>query len=105
MLNNAIGYDLYITTLQEVMDETLKIVVANDMSGNYVTIKCEGNINEDIRYQLFDLEGNMIICQRFLKQNIDIPISLFRSTTDYFIRVMNGKKVLGTYKLVRIIQV
>jgi hypothetical protein len=94
-------YEISIATgIEEARDISLDIVVYPNPAADFIKLKIENYDVEYLRYQLYDISGNLLSDNKVNGNEAIIVMSNYPSGT-YFLKVMDKKKAVKTFKVVK----
>jgi hypothetical protein len=89
-----------ITGIEEAKDISLEIVVYPNPSTDFVKLSIKNYEVENLRYQLYDINGSLLQENKIDSNEITISMQDFRPST-YFLKVIQGKKDIKTFKIIK----
>lgn len=89
-----------ITGIEEAKDISLEIAVYPNPASDFVRLKIEDNDIQNLRYQLYDINGNILLDKRVEGNETNISIQNLLSST-YFLKVIHGNKAMKTFKIIK----
>ncbi|MBU1012059.1 MAG: T9SS type A sorting domain-containing protein [Bacteroidetes bacterium] len=90
-----------VTSIEEVNGILLEIVLYPNPASNFIKLIIENYEVGNFRYQLYDINGNILLDNKVEGNETNIVISNLVSAT-YFLKLTDRKKVIKTFKIVKI---
>jgi hypothetical protein len=91
---------LVVTSIEKAKGISLEIVLYPNPATDFIMLKLENCEIEDLRYQLFDINGNLLLSNKVEGNETNIAMSNLVSAT-YFLKVTDNKKVIKTFKIIK----
>jgi len=85
---------------KESRDISLEFVVYPNPTTEFTELKVENYSTEDLSYQLYNLNGNLLECNKITGKETRIVMSNYAAAT-YFLKVIDKNKVVKTYKIIK----
>jgi hypothetical protein len=85
---------------EESRDITLEFVVYPNPSTEFIELKVENYTGEDLAYQLYNVNGNLLEYEIITGKETRIVMSNYAAAT-YFLKVTDKNKVVKTYKIIK----
>lgn len=91
---------LIITTVNELPDQGYSINAFPNPTTSYLTLKLEKDYPENLRYNLLDITGKVLITGKILNGSAELSFDLLAAGT-YFLKLYHEKKEVKTLKVVK----
>ena len=89
-----------ITGLEEAKDISLDFSVFPNPATDFIRLKIENYKIENLKYQLYDINGNLLQNNKVEGNETNISMQSFFPAT-YFLKVIQGNKVIETFKIIK----
>jgi len=89
-----------ITAIEEAKDISLEIVVYPNPATDFIKLKIKNYEFQNLRYQLFDINGSLIKDNKVEGNETSIPMQNLLSSV-YFLKVTDNNKVIKTFKIIK----
>ena len=89
-----------VTSIEEAKGISLEIVLYPNPATDFIMLKIENCEIENLSYQLFDINGNLLLSNKVEGNETNIAMSNLVSAT-YFLKVTDNKKVIKTFKIIK----
>jgi hypothetical protein len=89
-----------VTSVEEAKGISLEIVLYPNPATDFILLKIENYEIENLSYQLFDINGNLLHSNRVEANETNISVSNLVSAT-YFLNVTDNNKVIKTFKIIK----
>jgi hypothetical protein len=89
-----------ITGIEEALDISLEIVVYPNPTKDFVKLKIENYEVQNLRYQLYDINGSLIKDNKVEGQETNIIMQNLLPSI-YFLKVTDNKKVVKIFKIIK----
>ena len=94
-------YEISIVTgIEEAKDISLEIMVYPNPATEFVKLKIENYEVQNLRYQLYDINGSLLQDNKVESNGTIIVMSNLVSAT-YFLKVTDNSKVIKTFKIIK----
>jgi len=88
------------TTLEEAKGISLEMVVYPNPVTDLLRLKVENYETENLRYHLYDINGNVLISNKVEGKDSDISMQNFLPSV-YFLKVTDNNKLIKTFKIIK----
>jgi len=89
-----------VTGIEEAKDISLEIMVYPNPAQDYVILKIKNYEVENLRYQLYDINGSLLQDNKIVGNETNIVMSNYVSAI-YFLKVTDNNKVVKTFKIIK----
>jgi len=89
-----------ITGLEEAKDISLEIVVYPNPATDFIRLKIENHEVQNLRYQLYDINGNILLSNKVEGQETNISMQNLKPSV-YFLKVTDNNKVIKIFKIIK----
>ncbi|MCX8055438.1 MAG: T9SS type A sorting domain-containing protein, partial [Ignavibacteria bacterium] len=89
-----------VSSVEEAKSITLSVSAYPNPATDYLQLQIEGEMIENLSYQLVDITGKLLQNQQILNNQTTIIISNYVSST-YFLKVFQGNKEIKTFKIIK----
>jgi len=89
-----------VTSIEEAKGISLEIVLYPNPATDFIKLKIENYEAGNLRYQLYDINGNILLSNKVEGNETNIVMSNLVSAT-YFLKVTDNKKVIKTFKIIK----
>jgi hypothetical protein len=89
-----------VTGIVEAEDISLEMVVYPNPATDFIKLKIENYEVQNLRYQLFDINGSLLQDNLIVGNEISIDMSNYMSAT-FFLKVTDNNKVIKTFKIIK----
>lgn len=89
-----------VTALEEAKDIALSFLVYPNPTYDFLKLKVENYISENLTYLLYDISGKSIESKKIEGTEATIPMESLATGT-YFLKVTEGNKDLKTFKIIK----
>jgi hypothetical protein len=89
-----------ITAVEEAKDISLEIVVYPNPATDFIMLKIENYEIQNLRYQLYDINSNMLLSNKIQSKETSIVISGLLPAI-YFLKVTDNNKIVKTFKIIK----
>lgn len=89
-----------ITGIEEAKDISLEIVVYPNPATDFIKLNIKNYEIENLKYQLYDISGSLLQDNRIESNEIAISMQDLSPST-YFLKVIQGKKDIKTFKIIK----
>ncbi len=89
-----------VTALEKSENISLEMKIYPNPSSDFLRLKIEGSEVEDLRYQLYNINGNMLLDNKLMGTESDISMQNFPPST-YILKVIRGNKEMKTFKIIK----
>jgi len=88
------------TTLEEAKGISLEMVIYPNPVTDLLRLKVDNHEVESLRYQLYDINGNVLLSNKVEGKESDISMQNFLPSV-YFLKVTDNNKVIKTFKIIK----
>jgi len=89
-----------VTMVEEARDISLEIVAYPNPATDFVRLKIENYEVDNLRYQLYDINGTLLISNNIEGIETDISLQAFKPST-YFLKVIQLNKEIKIFKIIK----
>jgi Secretion system C-terminal sorting domain len=89
-----------VTAIEEAKDISVDMVVYPNPATDFVKLKIKNYEVENLRYQLYDIIGSLLLSNKVEGNETSIVMSSYASAT-YFLKVSDNNKVIKTFKIIK----
>ncbi len=89
-----------VTAIEEAIGINLTISAYPNPATDYLQLKVENYESENLFYQLFDLNGKLLINKKVEDNETSIPMNGFIPGM-YFLKITDNKKEIKTFKIIK----
>jgi len=89
-----------VTGIEEALGISLEIMVYPNPATDFVKLKIENYEVQNLRYQLYDINGSLLQDNKIVGNETNIVMSYYMSAT-YFLKVTDNNKVVKTFKIIK----
>jgi hypothetical protein len=89
-----------VTGIDDAVDIMLEMVVYPNPATDYLKLKLGDNEIVNLRYQLYDINGSLLLNAKIEVQETDISMQTLKPST-YFLKVLQGNKEIKTFKIIK----
>jgi hypothetical protein len=89
-----------VTSIEEAKGISLEIVLYPNPATDFIVLKIENYEIENLSYQLFDINGILLLSNKVESNETNIAMSNRMSAT-YFLNVTDNKKIIRTFKIIK----
>lgn len=89
-----------VTGIEEALGISLEIMVYPNPAKDFVKLKIENYEVQNLRYQLYDINGSLLQDNKIVGNETNIVMSYYMSAT-YFLKVTDNNKVVKTFKIIK----
>ena len=89
-----------ITGIEEAQDISLEIVIYPNPATDFIKLKIENYEVQNLRYQIYDINGSLLLSNKVEGNETSIAMSNLLSAT-YFLKVTDNNKVIKTFKIIK----
>jgi hypothetical protein len=89
-----------VTGIEEAKDISLEIMVYPNPATDFIKLKIENYELQNLRYQLYDINGSLLLDNKVESNETNIVMSNFLPAT-YFLKVTDKNKVVKTFKIIK----
>ena len=89
-----------VTAVETVKDISLEMVVYPNPTTDFIKLKISNYDLQNLRYQLYDISGNILQDNKVEGNETSIILSSYLSST-YFLKVSDNNKVVKTFKIIK----
>jgi hypothetical protein len=89
-----------VTAIEEAIGINLSVSAYPNPAKDYLQLKVENYESESLFYQLYDLNGKLLIHKKVEDSNTSIPMNGFSFGT-YFLKITDNKKEVKTFKIIK----
>ena len=96
-------YEIYVTTGVNQTAINLEMIVYPNPTTNYINLKVDASTslnNQNLSYQLFDMQGKVIENKKVTADNTIIKMEALPKAT-YFLKVTDNTKTVKTFKVIK----
>ena len=89
-----------VTGIDEALEIMLEMVVYPNPATDFLKLNLGDYDGENLRYQLYDINGSIILTDKIEVQETDISMQTLKPST-YFLKVIQGNKEIKTFKIIK----
>jgi hypothetical protein len=89
-----------VTGIEAANDISLEIIVYPNPATDFIRLKIENYEVQNLRYQLYDINGSLLQDNKIVGDETDIVMSNYVSAT-YFLKVTDNNKLIKTFKIIK----
>ena len=89
-----------VTAIEEAKGINLNVSAYPNPATDYLQLKIENYESESLFYQLYDLNGKLLIHKKLEDNITSIPMNAFSPGT-YFLKITDNKKEIKTFKIIK----
>ena len=89
-----------VTGIEEAKDISLEFSVYPNPATEFIRLKIKNYVIENLRYQLFDIYGNLLQNNKIEGNETNISMQSFFPAT-YILKVIQGNKEIKTFKIIK----
>ena len=89
-----------VTGIEEALGISLEIMVYPNPATDFVKLKIENYEVQNLRYQLYDINGSLLQDNKIVGKETNIVMSNYMSAA-YFLKVTDKNKVVKTFKIIK----
>jgi len=89
-----------VTGIKEALGISIEIVIYPNPATDFVKLKIENYEVQNLRYQLYDINGSLLQNNKVEGNETNIIMSNYVSAT-YFLKVTDNNKVVKTFKIIK----
>lgn len=93
-------YEFFILGINDNKDISMEMSVYPNPSVAFVNLKVVNQNLENLYFQLYDVNGKLLINQKVSSTETSIPMETLSSAT-YFLKVLDNKTVVKTFKIIK----
>jgi hypothetical protein len=94
------AYEISVTTGLEHIDIELNILAYPNPTSNFLTLKVEESKAKNMSYQLYDIQGKLLISSKLVGKETEIDLSNFAPST-YFLKVTDNNQQIKNFKIIK----
>jgi hypothetical protein len=95
------GYEITVETgIEEAEGITLIVSVYPNPTGDFLTLKVRNYTNEELIYQLYNMNGRLLESENLTENETNISMSNLLPAS-YFLKVINHNKEIKTFKIIK----
>jgi len=92
--------EIFVITGITQTDIKLKVSVFPNPAKLFVILKVDDEKVEKLRYQLYDIDGKLLITKNITENETSIDISMLKPSV-YFLKVINGNREEKSFKIIK----
>ncbi len=89
-----------VTAVEKALDISLEMIVYPNPATDFIMLKISNYDIQNLRYQLYDISGNILQQNKVEANETSIAMSNYVSAT-YFLKVSDNNKVVKTFKIIK----
>ena len=89
-----------VTGIEEALDISLEIMIYPNPATDFVKLKIKNYDVQNLRYQLYDIIGTLLLDKKVEGQETTIQMQTFLPAS-YFLKVIDRHKVIKTFKIIK----
>jgi hypothetical protein len=89
-----------VTAVETVKDISLEMVVYPNPATDFVKLKIENYETDNLKYQLYDINGSLLLDNKVESNETSIIMSNYLPST-YFLKISDKNKVVKTFKIIK----